>query len=68
VEEFYKDEFSKHMEIECLGKLTKQLGVWWQWLKDNDTKEVYVQAAIPKLLKDIKEALWMLLEECPRHG
>ncbi len=55
VQAFYS-EFSKHLKIEVLGKLKKHLGVWWEWISDPDSGEIYLKATMQKMLKEIKEA------------
>jgi len=55
VQAFYT-EFSKHLKIEVLGKLKKHLGVWWEWLSDPNSGEIYLKATMQKMLKEIKEA------------
>jgi len=36
--------------------LKKHLGVWWEWLEDPCTKEVYLKATMPKMLQEVKKA------------
>jgi len=55
VQAFYA-EFSKHLKIKVLGKLKKHLGVWWEWLRDPDSGEIYLKATMQKMLKEIKDA------------
>jgi len=66
VEKVYKD-FSKHLKIEWLGKLMKHLRKWSQWLEDKNTKEIYLKAMMPEMLKEIEEAFADATAEFPRH-
>jgi len=50
VDAFYV-AFFKYLKIEILGKLKKHLGVWWEWLEDPHTKEIYLKATMPKMLQ-----------------
>ena len=55
IDMFYK-EFLGHLKLKILGKLKKHLGVWWEWRKDPKTKEIYLKASMPKMLREIKQA------------
>jgi hypothetical protein len=48
----FMDDFEKHLKIERLGMLKKHLGVWWEWLED-DQGETYLKATMPKMIREI---------------
>ena len=52
VHEFMR-EFEQHMKIERLGKLKKHLGIWYQWKKDKETNEEYLEANMAKLVSKV---------------
>jgi len=42
--------------MEKLGRLKKHLGIWWTWYTNRKTGEVYLQAMMPKMVQEIKQA------------
>jgi len=55
------------LKIERLGKLKKHLGVWWEWMEDSNTGEVYLRATMPKMVQEIKEA-YANMGQLTRHA
>ena len=45
-----------YLKIKRLGQLKKHLGVWWEWKTGPNTREIYLQASMPKMVQEIKEA------------
>jgi len=43
LEEFY-NQFMHHLKIERFGQLKTHLGVWWTWLVDWNSGEIYLHA------------------------
>jgi hypothetical protein len=43
----------KKFKIEKLGRLKKHLGIWYEWKNDKITKELYLEASLPKLIEEI---------------
>jgi hypothetical protein len=52
LEWMYK-EIQKKFKIEKLGRLKKHLGIWYEWKNDPKTKELYLEASMPKLIEEI---------------
>jgi hypothetical protein len=52
LEWMYK-EIQKKFKIEKLGRLKKHLGIWYEWKNDKITKELYLEASMPKLIEEI---------------
>jgi hypothetical protein len=52
LEWMYK-EIQKKFKIEKLGRLKKHLQIWYEWKNDKITKQLYLEASMPKLLEEI---------------
>jgi hypothetical protein len=52
LEWMYK-KIQKKFKIEKLGRLKKHLGIWYEWKNDKITKELYLEASMPKLIEEI---------------
>jgi hypothetical protein len=53
--EQFKLDVKTRFNITDLGTLTKHLGIWYEWKKD-DNGEKYIVATMPKLVKEIIES------------
>jgi hypothetical protein len=43
----YYGAFEKHLKIERLGKMKKQLGIWWEWKQDE--RGLYLEGSMEKM-------------------
>jgi hypothetical protein len=50
--QWFKTEIKRRFKIKELGRLKKHLGIWYEWLTD-ENGEVYIQARMPKLVDEI---------------
>jgi hypothetical protein len=53
LEWMYKEIQKKIFKVEKLGRLKNHFGIWYEWNNDKVPNELYLEASMPKLIKEI---------------